>query len=619
MKKQTFNRALLGTSSVLALSAAAMISAAAPAQAQAISEGIYGGGSTLASQAMRQLFNCYAGITVGGDGFSFSAGFDNTVPTPGLLPNSCKSVFKKVPVQGMYAAVGSGSGRRGYFSDDARQLLLNSANIPNPIPPFVDSNNANFGTYPYPRIDFGASDANLNPAGIASLNTGSFTSFNPTTNWQTLAATAVIPTGSTVVVTYSTANLGNPIQLPLFEVGVALGVNNAGMTIQSGITSGAGSAIQLSTAQVCAIFSGLVKDWSATGNITFLDNNGTKQSQSFFSSNVSPTAFTAVPYSATSLPIHVVFRSDGSGTTFILTQYLHSVCPQLNDGTNGYDAIFGNTTLPTDTFTKFTAIVNTVRGTTTATSDWIGAGGTADVAINIGNASDHPERGGHIGYLSNDFASPYSATVTGTTEGPNAAPASAAVQNEQLRTRGFYNPRPNTPFIAPTPAAIDLGWSSIDTPASGGSYATFNVYAQTYPTGTSSGSIDISGKSKMGLPLARNAYPIVGTAFGLFYSCYANNIDASRVTNIKNYLAWHFGGSDQNITTTYTNANGFTNPGRDKNVGKVIENNGFHELGSDLAHRILTEYVTSGAVQEIGTAGSGLPGCSIVTGTGALD
>src|ERR1700750_2739494 len=101
---------------------------------------------------MRQLFDCYAGTTVGGDGFSFSNSFDNTLPTPGLLPNQCKSVFKKTPVQGMYAGVGSG--RRGFFADDARQLLLNGNNIPNPIPPFFDTANSNFGAYPYPHIDF---------------------------------------------------------------------------------------------------------------------------------------------------------------------------------------------------------------------------------------------------------------------------------------------------------------------------------------------------------------------------------------------------------------------------------------------------------------------------------
>src|SRR5215813_11007901 len=42
MKKQTFSRALLGTSSVLALSAAAFITGAAPAQAQ-IQKGVYAG------------------------------------------------------------------------------------------------------------------------------------------------------------------------------------------------------------------------------------------------------------------------------------------------------------------------------------------------------------------------------------------------------------------------------------------------------------------------------------------------------------------------------------------------------------------------------------------------
>ncbi|WP_163284566.1 hypothetical protein, partial [Enterobacter hormaechei] len=70
-------------------------SAATPANAAA-SNGLYFGGSTLASEAFRQIFDCYTGATVGAsgwtDGFTFSSSFNANTPTPGLLPTTCTIV-----------------------------------------------------------------------------------------------------------------------------------------------------------------------------------------------------------------------------------------------------------------------------------------------------------------------------------------------------------------------------------------------------------------------------------------------------------------------------------------------------------------------------------------------
>ena len=76
MKLQSSTKHLFGTASVLALLAS---SAVTPANAQA-TQGLYFGGSTLASEAFRQIFDCYTGKTVGGDTFNFSAGFPPIVP-----------------------------------------------------------------------------------------------------------------------------------------------------------------------------------------------------------------------------------------------------------------------------------------------------------------------------------------------------------------------------------------------------------------------------------------------------------------------------------------------------------------------------------------------------------
>ena len=58
---------LCGTTSMVAIAAAAMLgSAAQPARAL---DGIYGGGSSLVSLALRQAFDCYAGATLSGDNY----------------------------------------------------------------------------------------------------------------------------------------------------------------------------------------------------------------------------------------------------------------------------------------------------------------------------------------------------------------------------------------------------------------------------------------------------------------------------------------------------------------------------------------------------------------------
>src|SRR5262252_5061892 len=85
MKRPTLAGRLRETSALVALSAAAIVGCATPSAAQ-ITQGIYGGGSTLASEALRQLFDCYMGGLVLSDGFTFT-----TLATlkPGFLPKAC--------------------------------------------------------------------------------------------------------------------------------------------------------------------------------------------------------------------------------------------------------------------------------------------------------------------------------------------------------------------------------------------------------------------------------------------------------------------------------------------------------------------------------------------------
>jgi ABC-type phosphate transport system substrate-binding protein len=255
----------------------------------------------------------------------------------------------------------------------------------------------------------------------------------------------VIP-GSSAAATYNTTDYGDPRQVALIEAPVAIAVNVNGFTTNnSQSSSGAGSAMQLTTAQVCAIFAGEVKDWSSAAAIAALNSSGTAITQLFYAANIgsgmgASTNVATQYYSSTSpttLPIHLVYRSDGSGTSFIITNYLKSVCPQLGNATNKYTDIFTSGLPSTDFGVLKTNITNafTMGGVGAArVADWIGVSGSDAVAQAINNvaSSGGTTYSGRIGYLSVDFTQPYQ---TGS-----YYPLSAAVQNEALRVAGTLLP-----------------------------------------------------------------------------------------------------------------------------------------------------------------------------------
>jgi ABC-type phosphate transport system substrate-binding protein len=613
---------LLGTVSALALSATALIGSAAP-QPAAAAQGIYGGGSTLLSLAARQIFDCYHG-----------ASSPVTTCTIGALPS----------VTGLYAGVGSGSGLRAFIANDAHLLLQSPTGLVFPLPanppPYVDGTGASpFGLYPYPELDFAASDSPLpNSTTIPgwnanSLTTASFSGFTPATNWQTLPpTTTTVAAAASTTTTYSTAKYGQPIQLPAAEVPVAIAVNvattaAATWTIRSALTpnSQAGGAIQLSAAQLCAIFSGQVRDWSSNLSISELDTVAgapVLTPRGFNADNTNSSIHTGVNYTSSSLPIRVVYRTDGSGTSFIITNYLAAVCPLLDDGTNNYTKIFtgvGRTVgatanLPSTSFSTLIANIQTVTGVNViaGANPWVGALGSEGVALAINNDSVNS---GRIGYLSNDFTKAYSSLLT--------APLSASVQNENLRANGVNHPGDSgtvgSPqnFIAPTPTNADNAWKHLTAPAAPATYAAWNVYDQKFTSGTSGG-LPLAGKFILPLDTDLNAYPITGTTFLELYSCYADAAGA-RVPAVANFLSWLVGVGEGAVGTPSTST--AATPKRDVDVGRVLQVNGFHELRTTLAHALIQQYVTPGinntAIAAYNPSGSQTQGCIGVTGGGA--
>ncbi|OKO81344.1 substrate-binding domain-containing protein [Bradyrhizobium sp. NAS96.2] len=643
MRKQTFSGHLRGTTSILAISAATLLasSGARPANAQIpiATGGIYAGGSTLASGAFRQIFDCYVGATVGSgtaypDGFSF----DSTFPGPGKLPTTCTvwdpDAFRSAPARGLVAGVGSGNGMRGFITNTpqqwySRRLMPNaSANFPinTPLPaiqpPMIDLANpgapaTTFGSYPYPRIDIGLSEAPIGTT-LAALTTSSI-SFNPTQSWTTTggALTQIIMNStSTASVAYSTTVYGNPIQIPAFEANVAIAVNTSTMTVNSAVAgtgtlpatqANQGAAIQLSTAQMCTIFTGLVTNWNSTtpNYLPFLDKTGTQQLAAFDYTNLNSSG-TAQAYSVSSLPIRVVYNGDESGETYILTNYLKAVCPLLDtpSGLYGYKSIFNTTTLPSTSFTNLIARIDAVRGpgpwstnTTVTTNTWIPAIGSGGAAATI---SDGVGGAGRIGYVGANLTRPYTTQVSGAGLSNVGAPYSAALQNEQLRAAGTYVPNnggsTSLTFIAPTPDAANAAWGDtrLKSPSTTWTWNDYNIYANVYGTVIQSG-VNVTGLPVLPLTNKLNAYPLSGTTFLNLYSCYNVQSDPDRVTNLVNFLTWYFAGADS------------TDPNYDPDVVPVVQNAGFHPVPVSYAQNIKKQYWGSWGPSYTDIAAAGTP------------
>jgi len=148
---------------------------------------------------------------------------------------------------------------------------------------------------------------------------------------------------------------GPLIQIPTLGVPVAIAFNESGA-----------KKLTLTDAQVCGVLSGKITDWN-----------------------------TLVPSIPAGTTIEVTYRSDGSGTTFLVTQHLNAVCNKSNSSFP---------TLPVPVTKTFTALF--AGGT--IPSNFTGESGSGAVANNLVNTANS------LGYLSPDYTSiaPKSANVT---------------------------------------------------------------------------------------------------------------------------------------------------------------------------------------------------------------
>jgi ABC-type phosphate transport system substrate-binding protein len=271
-----------------AVSAAALACLSTGASAQST---IYGGGSTLAQ-------------------------FDYGLGAPNATPGGEFSLFNSsapAAVFSTYWESGSGTGQLAFLSNDLSCDISKAQGTLNCTHTGV--------------VDYGASDATLSSAQIASWATSSV--------GQSAAA--------------------DLIQLPSMGVAVSVPVNDTGLTKNYKLV--------MNDADLCGVFSGKLTNFN--------------QLSGFAKAKIGAGAF------------NVVYRSDGSGTTFLLTNHLSAVCTSANSNitftaTTTFASLFPNATPP---------------------STFFGESGSSNVAAFLNGTSSYGAQPQALGYITPDYTS----------------------------------------------------------------------------------------------------------------------------------------------------------------------------------------------------------------------
>ena len=495
----TFARATLG-----ALAAAAAF-AVAPASAQT---SLYAGGASLPSLAYENEFACYG----------------NAVGTT-KLPTGCAARFR-TDVTIFYTSVGSGAGRRGFISNDPAQWTVSGVGG---------------GTSTTPaKAHVAASDAAINSSYVSIYNNGGTFSSGGFSVTVAPASGATYPNPQT---TY-----GPLIQVPGIGVNVDLAydpvyriVKNPDLTQSAyrfnvqkvkdsrGIRN---SGLRLDQATYCKIFAGQITNWNDPA-LTAL-NNGVSLGD--------PTDPEVVA-GTWSLPITIVVRGDGSGTTALFTRNLAAVCGSAAPGL--VSAIGSGGTL--DTYPGIGAVTGLAAGEcrlvndpsyANASATYLAAQGSENVSGCLNSpkklkSSQSEIRNGRIGYLSADF-------VNFTTAKPYStyALAPATLQNAMGE------------FVDPTPGTALTGiQATLSVPATTADKANPLNWVPN-PSGL--------GGNPAANPPVSGAYPISGTTNLLFYTCYANSTAQAAIaqaTGTIGFMNWYY--SNSSAQTLLAN-NGFT-------------------------------------------------------------
>jgi ABC-type phosphate transport system substrate-binding protein len=267
---------------------------------------------------------------------------------------------------------------------------------------------------------------------------------------------------------------GPLIMLPSLATPITLAISPdtaAALNIVSDTPLGGTSGLTFSRAGYCKVLTGKVTDWNSTD-------------ADFISQNIDPISGLPQPFSSSSLPLKVVYRSDGSGTTFLLTQHMTAI--QAACGSSIFTG--AAETMPQG----FRSLPNVVPAN--------GSGGVETAVLG-------PSHVGTIAYLSPDFT------------------AQAIVGAHPAVTANLVNAGGN--IVPPSPDATTAGMGN-SAPPMGTARKNPGNWVPLVPD-----------------PLDPYAYPIVGYTTQEFYTCYqlSNGLDV-KASGVRDYLTWSLSSLD---------------------------------------------------------------------------
>jgi phosphate transport system substrate-binding protein len=427
---------------------------------------VYGSGSSLAAKVYRELWDCW-GLPITGDG---------------LLPAACSAGHIITPAnQGLYASVGSGSGKAAFIAHAAQGT---PATLPQDTSTFDT-------TFPYLGYHYTGSDDVLKASDVASYNTSQKAALGAELQFPAM----IVPV---TIVFNGNDGGGNPLNIQsAANPAPIVDYDSSGNPIFDGAAGyGPFTRLNLSRQAVCGIFSGQITKWQ-NPVLTALNNGvalGTGQ-------------------------ITVVHRQDGSGTTFLTTNGLITQCAgvtgplesnpsttvsynfpwgEIGDGFCTTPAVLGSNTINwPGQLTAPSSGCSVVANPTSTGATFVGISNSSGVHNTVNTTP------GAIGYLSPDFAQPVDST------GPLVANLGDGV--------GDSGPSPY--FLAPTFQLATLATASTNPPT---------TLQLNQPLAWSRQGIipnpDVG------------TYPIAGYTWLEYYECYSN----PTLTNLQTYLQFHY-------------------------------------------------------------------------------
>ena len=267
------------------------------------------------------------------------------------------------------------------------------------------------------------------------------------------------------------AQAGNLIQLPSMGVGVSF------PTVNSGVTSN--GQVSLTDADLCGIFSGKITNWNQLANQTANKGHGIVNG-----------------------PIQVVYRADGSGTSFLLINHLLGVCTAAN-------------TAPGVSFATPSTTFISIFGTNPVPSNFYGEKGSSGIAnyiSGLGTSNGNPTfTGSAISYLSPDF----------TTVDPNS---DATLSNGAKSALVVAGAQQGANFVLPTVANITAGLAHPHK---------LNPNGPSAPPTTATQAAQTSAFVPL-IETVNQGYPVIGYTTYDFAQCYTNKAIGNGIVTFLN-------------------------------------------------------------------------------------